>query len=110
MIRRNHLAIALSLCGAAWFFLSGSQVHADDAADTQRQLQQLREQNEKLQEQLRQQQLLIESLSRTVGEIQATNALRSQEIEHLESAMKGQFASAEESIPNRTREPLPPNR
>lgn len=77
MSRGNHCWIALYLCGAIGVFLAGSQLRADEPSTTAETLRYLKEQNQALQEQLRQQQSQIESLVRQVGDLQAaqrTNA------------------------------------
>jgi len=81
--------IPFLLCGGlAAFGLAVQSAHADDGADTARQLQELREQNKQLQEQLQRQQTLIESLSRKVSDIQQSDAHRSMELDKLENQIK----------------------
>jgi hypothetical protein len=58
---------------------------ADDSAETQAQLRKLQEQNASLQEQLRQQQALIESLTRKVNDIEKTAAEHGAELPITES-------------------------
>jgi hypothetical protein len=89
MARFSNLKLVFHAC-AALFLFAGFAVEsrADDSVEVKQQLQQLQQQNEKLQEQLRQQQALIDSLTQKVGEIQQATTQRNQEAEHLESEMK----------------------
>jgi hypothetical protein len=66
---KNNNSIVLYACALALAAGSVELCVAQDS-DTQRQLRELRQQNQALQEQLRQQQLQIESLTRKVTEIQ----------------------------------------
>jgi hypothetical protein len=63
----------------AWLSLAAAGAFADERSDTQQQIQQLQEQNRQFQEQLHQQQLIIESLSRKVGQMEENNARRDEE-------------------------------
>ena len=66
MTPKNNNRVVLYAGAAALAMICGGEIHASDAADTDRQLQELRSQNQALQQQLRQQQSLVESLSRKV--------------------------------------------
>src|SRR5688500_14316507 len=57
------------------------RLHADDAADVKRQLELLHQQNAALQQQVRQQQAVIETLSRRVEGIERKSALSNRESE-----------------------------
>jgi septal ring factor EnvC (AmiA/AmiB activator) len=72
--------------GAVVCMLLGlNDLRADDAADVQQQLRRLQQQNEALQEQLHRQQMLIDSLTRKVGEIESTTSQRGRELQDLAS-------------------------
>src|SRR5437867_609254 len=94
MAQRNVLRFA-SHCGgaAAVAFLITCPLRADDEVDTKQQLRQLQEQNATLQEQLRKQQALIESLSRQVNQIQESTAQRGRELDDLKTGMKDESYS-----------------
>jgi hypothetical protein len=62
-----------------WVVFASSQAHADDATSTAEALRLLKEQNQALQEQLRQQQIQIESLARKVTELQETHQTKQPE-------------------------------
>jgi uncharacterized coiled-coil protein SlyX len=88
MAQADNLALALVVFGAGWVVFSGQVVRAQDSTDTRQQLKELQQQNALLQEQLRKQQTLIESLSRQVGEIKEANDRRGRELDNLQSEMK----------------------
>ncbi len=80
--------VALCSCAAVGFVFAGGQVHADDTTDTQKQLQQLQQQNETLQEQLRKQQALIETLSKKMDQMESTNAAPVHDMGQFDKAMQ----------------------
>jgi hypothetical protein len=67
---------------------TATSLSADGDDDMRRQLQELQLQNKALQEQLRKQQDLIDSLSRKVGDIQEADRRRNQELEQLHADVK----------------------
>src|SRR5690348_9534402 len=77
--------------------LSSAPSRAADSTQTSERLHQLELQNQQLQEQLRRQQELIESLSRKVNEIQETNTQRGKELENLQAEMKEPAPAAKNS-------------
>src|SRR5438034_1398200 len=81
----NKPRIVLYAAALAFASFSSGQLRADDSTQTQQQLRQLQEQNQALQEQLRQQQALIESLTGKVNAIQEANAQRAREGEPAQS-------------------------
>lgn len=72
-------------CATAILAVAGGSLHADETAVTQEELRQLKEENKALQEQLHRQQLLIESLSHKVNQIEQADSQRAKEVDHLES-------------------------
>jgi hypothetical protein len=71
MAKHYNLRAFLLCCGAGWLIVTGGPLRAEDAISRQ-ELQTLQEQNRALQQQLRQQQGLIDSLTRKVNHIQLT--------------------------------------
>jgi hypothetical protein len=65
------------------------RLHADDATAVKRQVEGLEQQNAALQQQVRQQQAVIETLSRRVGDIEQTSAQRHRESEDKSEARNG---------------------
>jgi hypothetical protein len=78
----------LCACLVIGFTLTGTRTRAQDSADTKEQLRLLQQQNSALQEQLRKQQSLIESLTRKVNGIEEANDKRGRELQHLESQLQ----------------------
>jgi hypothetical protein len=74
MAAANNFKVVVCACAVIGLTFSSGHLHADDASDTKQQLQQLQEQNRALQEQLRQQQSLIDTLNRKVEDIQQSAA------------------------------------
>src|SRR5437870_3707295 len=70
MAQRNNTKAAVYACAAIFMALTREPLQADEAADTGQQLLRLEQQNQALQEQLRQQQGLIESLTRKINKIE----------------------------------------
>ena len=97
MTQKNNLAVVLCSCAAALDACAGGEIHAAENPETQRQLHDLQQQNHALQEQLRRQQALIESLSRKVTEIQEAQAERTRELEHLQSEINDSTPAAQTS-------------
>lgn len=93
MAQRHNFRVVLCACAVAGLFDARHEVRADDTAMEQ-QLQQLREQNQALQEQLRKQQGLIDSLTHKVNEIQESSARSAQELDRLTSEQKDAGVSA----------------
>src|SRR5437868_414156 len=87
----------LCACAVTVFTLAGGALRADDTVTTKEELRLLKEENKALQEQLRLQQSLIESLSRKMTHIEEADSRRSRELEHLESEAKSGSASAKEA-------------
>src|SRR5438874_2159717 len=85
---QRRIGLALYACAVTLFTCASAPSRADDSSDTGQRLRQLEQQNKELQEQLRHQQELIESLSRKIGEIQETNTQRGKELETLQAEMK----------------------
>src|ERR1051325_7450340 len=85
---RNKPRIVLYAAALAFASFSGRQLHADDGAETQQQLRKLSEENRALQEQLRRQQELIESLTGKVNAIQEASSQRAREGEPAPSEAK----------------------
>src|SRR5712691_6725387 len=88
MAQRTIYGFTVRGWAMAALLFCGVESRGDAAADTQSQLHQLQQQNEVLQEQLRKQQQLIESLSKTVKEIQAADANRFKELDDLKFDLK----------------------
>ena len=89
MAQRHPIrAMALCACVVTFVTCAGPQLRADDSAETRQELRRLEQQNQALQEQLRQQQTLIQTLSRKVNDIEEASAQRRRELEHLESELK----------------------
>ena len=88
MAQKSSLRVALCSCGAAGALLTCQTLRADDAGETREQLRLLQQQNQSLQEQLRQQQTLIESLNRRVSEIQQSGVLQGRELQDLSATVK----------------------
>jgi len=93
----NRTRAALYACVVALVTLAGAPSRADDSAQTSERLRQLELQNQQLQDQLRRQQELIDSLSRKVNEIQETNTQRGKELEDLHTEMKEAAPAAKNS-------------
>jgi hypothetical protein len=87
MAHRNS-TVVLCACAVTVFTLAGGRLRADDAMAAREDMRQLKEQNKTLQAQLHEQQLLIESLSRKVNQIEQTDLQRSRELDHLEADVK----------------------
>jgi TolA-binding protein len=87
MTQRNNLPVALCSCAAAVLTLAGAPARAGEAV-TQEQLRQLQQQNQVLQDQLRQQQALIESLTRKVDKLQADNTQHAQQMDEFKTELK----------------------
>jgi len=85
MAHDNGSTFVLCACAVTVFTLAGESLRADDSPATREELRQVKEENRALQEQLRQQQMLIESLSRKVNQIEKSDSQRNTE---LESEMK----------------------
>jgi hypothetical protein len=85
MAHGNNSTAVLCACAVIVFMLAGGALRADDTA-TREELRQLREENKVLQEQLRQQQSLIETLSHKVNQIEQMQ--RSRDLDRLESEVK----------------------
>ena len=83
MSRGNKLRAVFYVCGVASIGLVNREVHADEQTDIRQELLLLRQQNQALQQQLRRQQNLIDSLSEKVTEIQATSLQSSYEVDRL---------------------------
>lgn len=92
MAQRNNLRVALCACAAIGLTCAGGLAYADDTPDTQKQLRELQQQNQALQEQMRKQQVLIESLTKKMDEIQSTNAQRAYEADHIKNQMPPDLA------------------
>src|SRR4051812_16374600 len=88
MAQKNNVQVVLCACLVTGFTLTGLQSRADDPSDTQQQLRNLQQKNQSLEEQLRKQQALIESLTHAVNQIQEVNTKRGRELEHLEDELK----------------------
>lgn len=85
----------LCACAVTILALAGGSLRADDTSATKEDLRQLREENKALQEQLRRQQSLIESLSHKVNQIEQTDSQRAKELDHSDSEVKDRSAPAE---------------
>jgi hypothetical protein len=70
----NNLRAVLYVCAVAVFTVARGTLYADDSAETRQQLEQLQQQNQALQDQLRRQQALIESLTEKVNAIQQASS------------------------------------
>jgi hypothetical protein len=93
MAHDNSRTVVLCSCAVTIIMLAGSPVRADDTA-TQEKLRQLKEANKALQEQLRQQLSLIESLSRKVNQIEQAESQKGRDLDRLESEVKDGYATA----------------
>lgn len=93
MARDEIRRVVLCACAVTGFTLAGESLRADDAA-TKEQLLQLQEQNKALQEQLRQQQSLIDSLTRKVDKIERADSQQGRELDHLESQVKEGYVNS----------------
>jgi len=93
----SRFRAVLYACAVALATLSSAPSRAADSTQTSERLHQLELQNQQLQEQLRRQQELIESLSRKVNEIQETNTQRGKELENLQAEMKEPAPAAKNS-------------
>src|SRR5258708_4682918 len=89
MARRYTRELALCACVIFSSLCLPDPARSEDDSETRRQLRELQIQNKALQEQLRKQQDLIDSLSRKVGDIQAADQRRSVEMERLRAEAKG---------------------
>ncbi|EEF59870.1 hypothetical protein [Pedosphaera parvula] len=83
MTEKLGMRTALWGCMTGFFLVSGTGIGAADAPVTSDQILQLQRQNEALQEQLRKQQQLIDSLTHKVAEIQEVNATHDRQITDL---------------------------
>jgi len=92
MTQKNSNRVVLCAYAVAWIFGAG-QLHGADGSGIERQLRELQQQNQALQEQLREQRSLIESLSRKVNDIQDANTQRSS-TEHLEANDAGTISKS----------------
>ena len=79
---------ALSGCLAAFFIFANDVRAVDDAPITPEQFRALLKQNERLQQQLQQQQQVIDSLSKKVSEIQDVDRKRERELSDLKAEVK----------------------
>jgi cell division protein FtsB len=86
---------ALLGCVTSLFLAGTGRVGAADVQSMSDQILQLQKQNEALQEQLRKQQELIDSLSHKVSEIQNLNATHDREISDLKAEKEGSEAHAQ---------------
>jgi len=75
----------------------GGGLGAEEPNDVQQQLRLLLQQNQSLQEQLRKQQIMIDSLTSKMGEIQSNQTSRSRELESSESAAKPSASTPKDS-------------
>jgi hypothetical protein len=89
MARRHTRASALRACVVALSLCFSAKSPAQDDSETRRQILELQQQNKALQEQLRKQQELIDTLSRKVGDIQEADRRHSKEVEELQAEVKG---------------------
>src|SRR5437879_4939264 len=80
MMEKPETRIALWGCIAVFFIMAGNGAGAADAPVTQEQFLLLQQQNERLQQQLRKQQEVIDSLAHKVSEIHDVNASRGREL------------------------------
>ncbi len=90
MKQRNNNWIALCACALASGILPSGKLHAEDLADTQRQLH-------LLQQQLRRQQALIESLTKTVNQIQTATTQSSLEVQNFKTEVYENHSSGTSS-------------
>src|SRR6266404_7726055 len=98
MAQRHPIrAMALCACVVTFVTFAGAQLRADDSAETRQELRRLEQQNQALQEQLRQQQMLIQTLSRKVNDIQEASAQRRGELDRLENEIKEAGPAAKSS-------------
>src|ERR1051326_3892802 len=88
MAHEESKRAVLCACAVTILALAGGSLRADDSTTTKEELRQLKEENKALQEQLRQQQSLIESLSRKVNQIEQADSQRRHQLDHLESEVK----------------------
>src|SRR5882672_430408 len=87
MAHANNFRVALYACAVTSVIAAGGHSRAQDATVTREELRALKEQNQALQDQLRQQQNLIESLNRKVNEIQTGRSQYDQQMKDLKGEM-----------------------
>jgi hypothetical protein len=88
---KSSMAV-LCACPVIIFMCAGGPLRADDTV-TQDVLRQLKEANKTLQEQLRQQQTVIEALSRKVDQIEKSESQKSGELARVESKIKDGYTT-----------------
>jgi uncharacterized protein YlxW (UPF0749 family) len=79
MAHNSSSRAVLCACAVIIFILAGGHLRADDTVSRD-ELRQLKEANKALQEQLRQQQTIIESLARKVNQIEQSESQKSREL------------------------------
>jgi hypothetical protein len=93
-LKNNHIVVLYAWIAAITLFrIGGSCLHAAEASSTDRQLQELKQQNQALQEQLRQQRSLIDSLTRKVSHIEESALTRGLESSHSNKSSENDAAS-----------------
>jgi hypothetical protein len=93
MAHNKSRTVVLCACAVTIFMVAGNPLRADDTAAVTEELRQLRQENRALQEQLRQQQTFIESLSRKVNQIEQAEFQKSRDLDRLESEVKDGYAT-----------------
>ncbi len=88
MDQPNQSRTVAYLCTLVFILGFGAQCEAAEAAVTREEVSELRRQNELLQEQVKQQQTVIESLTRKVDKIEQARATKAPQLEDSEQGMK----------------------
>jgi len=88
MAHKHRIRAASWLGGFCVLAISIADMRADDGADTKEQVRELLQQNQSLQEQLKQQKEMIDALTKKVSDIQEGNAQQSRKMEDLQGEMK----------------------
>ncbi|PWU19149.1 MAG: hypothetical protein C5B50_07230 [Verrucomicrobia bacterium] len=96
MAQQYKLRLALCICGFA--LANTLPALAATEADTQKQIEQLQQQNQALQDQLRRQQALIDSLASQVKAIQDSASARTREAEPSQAATQDRTTSSMSGI------------
>jgi len=93
MAQQYKLRLAMYICGFSLASILGTRLGASEP-DTQKQIEQLQRQNQALQEQLRRQQVLIDSLANQVKAIQDASSTHARESEPPQSATEDRNAAS----------------
>src|SRR6266850_5004744 len=86
MAQRSTIGIALYAYATACVLFATPNLRAEDSPETRQQLQELKQENRLLQDQLKKQAALIQALTHKVDNIQETTAQRGRELDQLKDA------------------------